>query len=126
MEMSAGPGTQAAISAPTCVAKPVKRCYSLRLPFRPSLRSKDLQMLTDYLVKCPHMHCQWFGSLPASSDVEYGHGASLNVSIVTFQCPRCQRVWQARLIGDDLETIPLEAEEDLAMSWPEVDLGVGG
>ena len=50
----------------------------------------------------------------------------MNVSIVAFQCPRCHQVWQGRLIGDDLEILPLDEEEDLSMNWPQVDLGVGG
>jgi len=82
-------------------------------------------MSTDYLVKCPRMSCHWLGSLPASPDVDDPRRTSMNVSIVAFQCPRCHQVWRARLIGDDLEMLPLEAEEDLATSWPQVDLGVG-
>jgi hypothetical protein len=81
-------------------------------------------MSTDYLVKCPKMSCHWFGSLPASPDVDDRRGASTNVSMVAFHCPRCHQIWRARLIGDDLETLPLEPEDDLALSWPQVDLGV--
>jgi hypothetical protein len=83
-------------------------------------------MSNKYLVKCPHAGCQWWGSLSASPDVDGWRGASANVSIVAFQCPRCHQVWRGRVIGEDLEMLPLEHEEDLAMSWPEVDLGDGG
>ena len=82
-------------------------------------------MTTDYLVKCPHMNCHWFGSLPATFDDSVGCGTTMNVSIVAFQCPRCRQIWPARLIGDDLETLPLEEDDDLAGTWPDVDLGMG-
>jgi hypothetical protein len=83
-------------------------------------------MSTRYLVKCPHPGCQWLGNLPASPDVESWRGSSINVSIVAFQCPCCHQVWRGRLIGDDLEMLPLDVEEDLASVWPQVDLGDGG
>ena len=83
-------------------------------------------MTTDYFVKCPQLSCDWFGPLPANLDRDYWHGASMNVSIVEFQCPRCYQVWRARLIGNDLNMLPLEAEDDdLAPSGLDVDLGVG-
>ena len=80
-------------------------------------------MSAKYLVKCPHLGCHRVGNLPASPDVDSWRGQSINVAIVAFQCPRCHQVWHGRLIGADLEILPLETDEDLAMSWPQVDLG---
>ena len=28
------------------------------------------------------------------------------VSVVAFQCPRCNEEWHARVIGDDVEVLP--------------------
>jgi hypothetical protein len=82
-------------------------------------------MSTDYLVKCPHASCQWSGNLPANPSDNERRGTAMNVHIVTFQCPRCLQPWTARRIGDDLETLPWETDEDPTFSWPPVDLGVG-
>ena len=65
-------------------------------------------MLTSYMVKCPHVGCNWFGSLLPHNDGESWRGYSPTLSIVTFQCPRCQGEWQARRVGDDVVNLPLE------------------
>src|SRR5438445_573502 len=87
--------------------------------------TKERFMATEYFVKCPHASCQWSGSLPANPDDDYLRGASVNVSIVAFQCRRCLQIWRARLIGDDMEILPLEPDDGSTLSWPELDLGVG-
>jgi hypothetical protein len=55
-------------------------------------------------------------------------GFATTVSIVEFECPRCQQDWQARVIGDDVESLPVfqPAEDDEDATWPLVDIGAGG
>ena len=62
-------------------------------------------MLTSYLVKCPHLDCNWFGSLLPLGDTEAWRGSTPTKSMVMFQCPRCQGEWQARVVGDDVVTV---------------------
>lgn len=63
-------------------------------------------MLTSYLVRCPHPGCDWFGSLlpavPSWQEPRQPQG------IVNFECPQCHGEWHARLVGDDVEVLPLE------------------
>lgn len=82
-------------------------------------------MSAELPVKCPHEDCQWCGTLPSSPGDDFLRGDSRNVTIVTFRCPRCLRVWSARQIGDDVEILPLEQEDDPPFVWPPIDLGVG-
>jgi len=63
-------------------------------------------MLTSYVVKCPHLGCDWFGSLLPCGDVKAWTAG--NRSIVRFQCPQCQGEWNARVVGDDVRPLPLE------------------
>jgi hypothetical protein len=81
-----------------------------------------------YLVKCPHAGCDWFGHVPSSPAIPAGRNFAASVSIVAFQCPRCQQSWQGRVIGDDVESLPLnEWNNDMeTVTWPFVDLGVSG
>lgn len=72
-------------------------------------------MLTSFLVHCPHVGCNWFGSLLPHDDTEAWRGALPSHSVVTFACPNCQGHWQARVIGDDVEVLPLAVEP--VMPW---------
>jgi hypothetical protein len=65
-------------------------------------------MLTSYLVRCPHPDCNWFGSLLPEGRPEAWRNSTPNVRVVTFLCPRCQREWQGRVVGDDVQPLPLE------------------
>jgi hypothetical protein len=65
-------------------------------------------MLTSYMVNCPHRGCNWFGSLMPKGDTNSWLGSVPRVSVVDFQCPKCRRTWQGRVIGDDVEMLPLE------------------
>jgi hypothetical protein len=65
-------------------------------------------MLTSYLVKCPHLECGWFGSLLPLRDVEAWRGPIPTVPIAVFQCPRCDKQWRARVVGDDVKALPVE------------------
>jgi len=71
-------------------------------------------MLTSYWVRCPHTGCGWFGSLLPHNDVEAWRASIPNVSTVVFLCPQCQGEWHARVVGDDVENLPLE---EMAMPW---------
>jgi hypothetical protein len=65
-------------------------------------------MLTSYLVKCPHVGCGWFGSLlPRREDDSWSSPMPAR-PIVRFQCPQCQGEWQARVVGDDVVSLPVE------------------
>ncbi len=64
-------------------------------------------MLTSYVVACPHSGCDWFGSLLPQGNAESWRGSAPSQSIVDFQCPQCQREWQARVVGDDVVPLPL-------------------
>jgi hypothetical protein len=65
-------------------------------------------MLTSYMVHCPHVGCNWFGSLLPRSSAEAWRRAIPTTPVVVFQCPRCQGEWHARIVGDDVEALPLE------------------
>ena len=65
-------------------------------------------MLTSFLVRCPHSGCNWFGSLLPQGDTEDWRGYAPAKNVVMFECPRCQGHWRARVVGDDVETLPLE------------------
>ncbi len=83
--------------------------------------------MTRILVNCPHAGCNWRGRLRATPYPVLQLGFASTVSIVRFDCPRCHQDWQARMIGDDIETLPvfhMNEEEDAA--WPLVDIGAGG
>jgi hypothetical protein len=67
-------------------------------------------MLTSYMVKCPHAGCGWQGSLLPSRDRDAWRGSLPSVSRVTFACPRCGGEWHARVVGDDVVSLPLESE----------------
>ena len=83
--------------------------------------------MTRFLVNCPHAGCSWRGRLKATPSLVPQFGFATNVSIVNFECPRCQQDWQARVIGDDVESLPLfHLNEDEDASWPLVDIGAGG
>jgi hypothetical protein len=65
-------------------------------------------MLTSYLVKCPHVGCDWFGSLLPRRDAAAWSGAYQARPVVEFQCPQCQGEWRARVVGEDVRALPLE------------------
>jgi hypothetical protein len=65
-------------------------------------------MLTSYLVKCPHVGCDWFGSLLPRGDAETWRGSVPSASVVVFECPRCGSEWRARVRGDDVIALPRE------------------
>ncbi|HKB38418.1 MAG TPA: hypothetical protein VKD72_18390 [Gemmataceae bacterium] len=65
-------------------------------------------MLTDYLVKCPHSSCGWFGSLFPKGNGEAFRAALPSVREVVFECPRCHGEWHAQVIGDDVKPLPVE------------------
>jgi hypothetical protein len=64
-------------------------------------------MLTSYLVKCPHSGCDWFGSLLPRTNRNAWRGPTPEAPIAEFQCPRCQREWQGRVVGDDVVPVAL-------------------
>jgi hypothetical protein len=66
-------------------------------------------MLTSYMVRCPHVGCGWFGSLLPLSSPEAWRGAVPAAQIVVFECPQCHGEWHARVVGDDVKPLPLEA-----------------
>jgi len=65
-------------------------------------------MLTSYMVSCPHLGCDWFGSLLPQGSPESWRTSSPARRVVQFKCPRCQGSWRARVVGDDVEPLPLE------------------
>jgi hypothetical protein len=65
-------------------------------------------MLTSYWVHCPAAGCEWMGSLlprPAAAS----EGAESVTPVVRFRCPSCRAEWHARVLGDDLVEIAVEA-----------------
>lgn len=66
-------------------------------------------MLTSYLVRCPHVGCNWFGSLLPLNNPEAWANSTPTVKIATFQCPRCQGDFQGQIKGDDVIPLPQEA-----------------
>src|SRR5262249_30333986 len=82
------------------------------LPFVYSLSPVGgMDMLTDYMVKCPHLGCNWSGSLLPKGNHEAWRAAVPTVRAVTFECPRCHREWHGQVIGDDVKPLPLEEVE---------------
>jgi hypothetical protein len=71
-------------------------------------------MLTDYVVTCPRAGCHWSGSLLPSADREAWRAAIPATHTVLFRCPRCLGEWSARVVGDDVESLPLE---EVALPW---------
>jgi len=65
-------------------------------------------MLTDYPVRCPHEGCGWRGCLFPLVNQDASRPAQLAQRVVSFQCPRCARTWQARIVSDDAVNLPLE------------------
>jgi hypothetical protein len=65
-------------------------------------------MLTSYLVACPHSGCGWFGSLLPCRDTEAWSPLLPTTSIAVFQCPKCQNEWRARIVGDDVKSLPVD------------------
>lgn len=66
-------------------------------------------MLTDYSVHCPHDGCGWAGSLFPLGNRDDWRPACPKQRVINFRCPRCQRGWQARIVGEDAVPLPLEA-----------------
>jgi Zn finger protein HypA/HybF involved in hydrogenase expression len=71
-------------------------------------------MLTSYSVRCPHLGCNWFGSLLPSGHPEAWQGSVPSLKIVTFQCPQCQGEWNARVVGDDVQSLH---QVEMAAPW---------
>lgn len=65
-------------------------------------------MLTSYVVTCPHLGCNWSGSLLPRGDAESWRGSLPTTKTVVFQCPQCEGEWQAQVVGDDVVSLPLE------------------
>jgi hypothetical protein len=65
-------------------------------------------MLTSYLVRCPHVGCNWFGSLLPRDNTEAWRWAIPTAKVVVFECPQCHGEWHARVVGDDVKPLPLE------------------
>jgi hypothetical protein len=65
-------------------------------------------MLTSYLVRCPHPGCNWFGSLLPQNQPEAWRNSTPSIRVATFQCPQCQTEWQGRVVGDDIQPLPVE------------------
>jgi hypothetical protein len=65
-------------------------------------------MLTDYMVRCPHVGCGWYGPLFPKGNREDFRPALPSCREVTFECPRCHGEWHARVIGDDVKPLPVE------------------
>jgi len=66
-------------------------------------------MLTSYWVNCPAAGCEWMGSLlprPVAASQEV---AGFFDPVVRFRCPGCRAEWHARVVGDDLVEIAVEA-----------------
>jgi hypothetical protein len=66
-------------------------------------------MLTSYRVSCPHAGCDWIGSLLPQTDTQAYLGAVVSAKVVVFQCPKCERQWRAKVVGDDVIRLPLES-----------------
>ena len=76
-------------------------------------------MLTSYWVRCPQPGCKWSGTLLPLTDVDQFRFAAPTVKTIAFQCPRCERQWRARIVGDDAVPLPLtqEAAEEKVSPW---------
>lgn len=72
-------------------------------------------MLTDYMVTCPHAGCHWSGSLLPYRNREAWLCAAPATHDVSFRCPRCGGEWHGRLVGDDVQPLPLEYAEQGAV-----------
>ena len=64
-------------------------------------------MLTDYSVRCPYDDCRWRGCLFPQGSRDDWRAALPARREIAFQCPRCAREWQARIVGDDAVNLPL-------------------
>jgi hypothetical protein len=64
-------------------------------------------MLTSYRVTCPHVGCRWTGSLLPRTNQDAWRSSAPTVKVVVFECPQCHGEWQARVVGDDVEALPL-------------------
>jgi hypothetical protein len=69
------------------------------------------------------MRCHWFGELPARPDPDAWREPEANVPIVVFDCPGCHLAWRARVIGNDVESLPVESADELEPAL--FDLGDG-
>ena len=72
-------------------------------------------MLTDYSVRCPYHDCGWRGCLFPQGDRKDMLGASLARREISFRCPRCSRLWQARIVNDDAVNLPVTAASPQAV-----------
>ncbi len=66
-------------------------------------------MLTSYFLKCPHLGCDWLGSLLPRREGNALQGLTSSPSMVTFQCPHCRGEWRCRVVGDDVVPVHVEA-----------------
>ncbi len=82
-------------------------------------------MLTSYLVKCPHVGCNWFGLAVPSGDPDGWCGCESISSTIEFQCPRCRGEWRGRIVGEDVVPVSAEEEDLESVSWPATDIGEG-
>ena len=59
-------------------------------------------MLTDYMVTCPNVACNWSGSLLPQQNRDAWRSALPATTVILFRCPKCHSQWRAHLIGDEL------------------------
>jgi hypothetical protein len=71
-------------------------------------------MLTSYFVKCPHLGCDWLGSLLPRGDAKAFAAGQTAASTVGFQCPRCRGEWRCRVVGDDVVPVTVERRSPVA------------
>ena len=62
-------------------------------------------MLTDYSVHCPNDHCGCAGVCFPRERMRTSSGEPAR-RIIGSVCRRCQREWQARIVGDDAIPLP--------------------
>jgi hypothetical protein len=66
-------------------------------------------VLTSYWVACPHADCHWSGSLLPQNEADSWRGLAPVPGVVVFQCPHCQGEWQAKVVGEDVVPLPVQA-----------------
>jgi hypothetical protein len=66
-------------------------------------------MLTSYWVHCPAAGCEWMGSLLPKPAAPADEVTESLTPLVRFRCPSCRAEWHARVLGDDLVEIAVEA-----------------
>src|SRR3954471_22906184 len=96
-------------------SQPLGNLLDFNSPFVAPLlsRSRSHVMLTSYLVKCPHRGCDFAGSLLPCQNAESWRSYNPTTKVAVFHCPSCAREWQARVVGDDVVSLPLQEVPEL-------------